>query len=224
MKLTKQLLDIINVPNDSIEPIYNKYKDNLVGLNAVIDAVGEPLEGNLFYLDRDPVRSHLFRDFLVKRRNYAILAAMCDAIVEIGFNAGHSALLALSANDKLIYRGIDANYHSYTKPCYDYLKQCYGDRISVELDISEKVMPEILNLYPELTNVKVGWIIDGNHDVEEACKDIINVLEASKPGDIIMFDDASIVWLRGLITAFVVSGEVEILYDMHDSVFLKKHL
>jgi hypothetical protein len=223
MKLTEELLDIIDTFDENKEPIFDKYKETLNGLNAVIDEIDETLEGNLFYLDKSPNRTRkLYSEFITKRKHYAIFSTVCDAIVEIGFNAGHSALLGLSANSKLIYRGVDANYHSYTKPCYNYLKECFGDRIDVTLEPSDMVMPQILALYPELNGLKVGWIIDGCHDTIMAAVDIENVLTAAKLGDVIMFDDTDLPTLRGLITAYAMSGEIQILYDTGDSVFLKK--
>lgn len=223
MKLNDDLLDIIDTLDANKEPIFDKYKEILIGLNTVIDEIDETLEGNLFYVDKSPRWTRkLHSEFLSKRRNYAIFATVCDAIVEIGFNAGHSALLGLSANDKLIYRGVDTGYHSYTNPCYEYLKECFGDRIDVTFDQSENAMPQILIIYPELNELKVGWVIDGCHDTTVAASDLENILNIAKLGDVIMFDDTNMPTLRGVITAYAVSGEIQVLYDTVDSVFLKK--
>ena len=222
MKLNNELLDIIDTFDEYKEPIFDKYKEILLGLNSVIDAVDEPLEGNLFYANNATDRTQLDDFFISKRRNYAIFATVCEAIVEIGFNGGHSALLGLSANKKLIYRGVDANYHSYTNPCYEYLKECFGDRIDLTLSLSQVAIPNILTLYPELTKLKVGWIIDGCHSTTNAWLDLENVLAIAKAGDVIMFDDTNMVSLRGIITAYAVSGEIQVLYDTVYSVFLKK--
>ena len=222
MKLNDELLDIIN--NDQFtEPIFDKYKETLLELNAIIDETSEALEGNIMYLDKSPRWTRKLHDeFMKKRRNYAIFATTCDAIVEIGFNAGHSALLGLSANETLIYRGVDANNHQYTASCYKYLKECFGNRIDVTFAQSENAMPQILTTYPELNELKVGWVIDGGHGAVTACTDLENVLNAAKLGDVIMFDDTDLLVLRSLVTAYAVSGKIQILYDTVDSVFLKK--
>ena len=39
-------------------------------------------------------------------------------LLEIGVNAGHSALLALSANPSLAYHGVDLDGHGYTAPAW----------------------------------------------------------------------------------------------------------
>ena len=75
------------------------FLDRLQRLNAIVQRSGEPLEGNIFYPDLDPTYAgapgararagapQLWRAARFKRR-----------LLEVGVNAGHSALIALSAN------------------------------------------------------------------------------------------------------------------------------
>jgi predicted O-methyltransferase YrrM len=54
---------------------------------------------------------------------------MSTTILEIGFNAGHSAACFLMANPNVKILCIDINTSSYTLPCFRYLKSIFNDRI-----------------------------------------------------------------------------------------------
>jgi hypothetical protein len=56
-----------------------------------------------------------------KRPNYLRYVTSGRCLLEIGFNAGHSALLALTANQYLTYTGIDICKYKYTRASFDYL-------------------------------------------------------------------------------------------------------
>ena len=203
------------------EPFYNEYKEILFEINSIVKSQKFPIEGNLFYLDQDKDLSNLYEPFLVKRRNLTIFSTLCDVIVEIGFNAGHSALLALTTNEKLLYRGVDINDHQYVIPCYQCLKNHFQNRISLSFGESKFVVPNIKKIYPELNTLKVGWIIDGSHDPKDVIIDIHNVLAQANKNDLIMFDDADMPFLRDIIVAFALDEKIQILYDFKFSIFFK---
>ncbi len=99
------------------EPGQSSYLQYLGGLNEVCQLSGDPLEGNLFYGSPPDFLETLtlmpeprFRD---KRRDYANYVFSGTSMLEIGFNGGHSALLALSVNPNLQYVGVDFGKHPY---------------------------------------------------------------------------------------------------------------
>ena len=84
---------------------------------------GVPLEGNLFTEHFQPeIPAVPIEAFRNKRSNYALFCAAGSSLLEIGFNAGHSCMLALSANKDLVYTGVDIGMHAYTQPCFEYLR------------------------------------------------------------------------------------------------------
>ena len=107
------------------EPLFSMYKHHLETLNKIINDVGEPLEGNIFYEHLDPHRTELIERFFPKRAALAMFAMAHDHIVEIGFNSGFSALLMLTANPDLKLTSVDICEHKYTQPCFEYLSTMF---------------------------------------------------------------------------------------------------
>eukprot|EP00966_Prymnesium_polylepis_P302415 6986830-Prymnesium_polylepis.1 len=52
-------------------------------------------------------------------------------MLEIGFNGGHSATLALIANPKLDYHAIDLCEHNYTRRCFQLLRFRFPGRVTL---------------------------------------------------------------------------------------------
>jgi hypothetical protein len=222
MNLTDNLKYILN-SNESEDVFYENYRSHLVKLNKIIKKTSDYLEGNIFYFNDAKDLSELHLEFKDKRKNTAKIANLVDVIVEIGFNAGHSALLILSSNNDIMYKGVDINCHAYTVPCFNHLKNYFQDRIDLSLGNSLDVLPKIFDIYPEIKNKKIGWIIDGCHDIDVANKDLETVLELCSRDDIILFDDSEHGGkLRNLIDMYVLSDKIKIILDYNRQVFLKK--
>ncbi len=117
--------------------------DRLQELNAVIEATGEPLMGNLFY-------DHHQSDFTTSPPN-AILRPKRDrfrqalvgrrCLLEIGVNGGHSAFLALTSNPDLVFHGVDICHHSYVRPAIDWLAAEFPGRVEFWPGDCLKVVP-----------------------------------------------------------------------------------
>jgi hypothetical protein len=115
-----------------LEPCLEAYKSHLIEINKIVLESKEKLEGNLFYFHEstpvldapEPGRKH-------KRFNYGFFVLGGNKLLEIGFNAGHSALLALTSNPDLVYVGVDLANHRYTIPCFKYLESVFGNRINL---------------------------------------------------------------------------------------------
>ena len=170
-----------------MEPFYDQYKDTLDELNKCAKSFGVTVWGNIFYLQNG---TEMVKSFVQKRSYFCEFAFEVDCIVEIGFNAGHSAMLGLTANDDVVYRSIDFG-QQYTEACYHVLKNRFGDRISLTIGDSADVLPIIKEIYPEIDTLKTGWFIDGDHSYEYFKKDMTNVLNLAKQGDLIFLDDTN---------------------------------
>lgn len=191
------------------EPLFTQYKNNLDTLKKIINDVGEPLEGNIFYEHLEVNKANLSERFFPKRAGLAMFAMSHDNILEIGFNSGFSALLMLTANPNLKLTSVDICEHKYTLPCYNYLRSIFGNRIDLVQGDSTKVLRTAIEAYKDVT----GYIIDGGHGLNVAETDLKNVIEYAKPGSVLCFDDSDFVELRMMLNMYMMSGHLANLCD-----------
>ena len=182
-----------------MEPFYDKYKDTLEELNRCARSFGVHVWGNLFYMHNLPPM--MDPNNLPKRMDFCDFAFNNDCIVEIGFNAGHSARLGLTANPDLIYRSVDFG-QPYSEACYGVLRARFGDRISLTIGDSLDVIPRIKEIYPEIDTMKTGWFIDGDHSYEHCKQDLDNVLRQVKDDESIYMDDTNFSDIKRLVVEY----------------------
>jgi hypothetical protein len=191
------------------EPFFELYKTNLDTLKKIIDDVGEPLEGNIFYEHLEKNLTNLTQRFFPKRAALAMFAMAHKEVVEIGFNSGFSALLMLTANPELKLTCVDICEHQYTEPCFQYLKTIFEDRITLVKGDSTVVLPEVLQSNKNLT----GYIIDGGHGLDVAEQDLQNVIKYANDGAVLCFDDSDFVELRMMLNMYMMSGHLTSIVD-----------
>jgi predicted O-methyltransferase YrrM len=102
--------------------------------------------------------------------------------MEIGFNSGFSTLLMLLTNPNVRVTCFDLGEHRYTIPCYQKLKQTFGERINIIIGDSTKTLKNINDTYDLIH-------IDGGHSTEVANSDIINSYRLSKKGTTLIMHD-----------------------------------
>ena len=105
-------------------------------------------------------------DLAPARRNLWRAARFKERLLEVGVNAGHSALLALSSNPKLQYYGVDIVSHSYTIACVDFLKGEFPGRVHLFPGDSREVLPWLADRSGDLAFDLFS--IDGGHTSEVA--------------------------------------------------------
>jgi len=76
----------------------------------------------------------------------------------------------------------DLGEHKYTIPCYEKLKETFGERINIVIGDSTKTLLNVTDMYDLIH-------IDGGHTTEVAESDIINSYRVSKKGTILIMDD-----------------------------------
>jgi hypothetical protein len=208
----------------SYDPFVEEYTEHLLRLNEIIKTVGEPLEGNIFYNDKEedidvndiddlelttPKVLKLQKNFLTKRRTFGLMSLTFNNVVEIGFNAGHSALILLTGNPNLKLTCIDICQHKYTLPCYEYLKSVFGNRINL-------INSNSALAFPMLARQQIDhdlFIIDGGHSADIAETDLFNVIQMGRKGSVICFDDSDYEVLRVILDMYVLSGKIIPLTD-----------
>lgn len=153
-------------------------------LMPIIKEINEGLEENLFMYH---ITSDYLKEFKVKQKNIIKTSNFknINEILEIGFNSGFSALLFLNSNTNINITCIDIGINKCTIPCYNKIKEFYGDRINLLIGNSIEVLPTINNKFDLIH-------IDSSHDINNLREDIINCYYLSKNKCTLIMDNYDI--------------------------------
>ena len=165
-------------------------------LLPIIHTCGELLEGNIFMTHHTTNYTNVY---LNKSKNISnlVLNKNIKNVMEIGFNSGFSTLLMLVSNPNIHISCFDLGEHKYIIPCYEKLKETFGDRINLIIGDSTKTLQNINDNYDLIH-------IDGGHWTEVADSDIINSYRLSKQGTILIMDDYDFPNLHKLWDSYIV--------------------
>ena len=168
---------------DSLKTTIDRH---LSKIKAIVDAIGEPCEGNVFWLHFDPEHQEMSK-FLNKRLNLFNYSQKAQSIMEIGFNAGHSSLLYMLSNPTSTLQLFDLGAHSYTRACFDYLSSQFPNRMKIQYGDSCQTLPAYI---AENTGKVFDMIhIDGGHDEDVVRSDILNSIQLSDGKTVFISDD-----------------------------------
>jgi hypothetical protein len=190
------------------EPRYDEWERpfllRLKSLNAIAAATRAPLAGNLCYFDRSTTYLHAPPDPRRGPKHETLFKALAgkDHLFEIGFNAGHSALLALERSAARV-TSLDAGFNPYTPEAAEFLRREYPDRFGFLLRDSRRMLE--LRDAVDFTNVDL-YHIDGGHSARVFRSDIAAVLQLSRPGAWILVDDFYLRALRWICGDLVRRG------------------
>jgi len=206
--LPSEIMDYLIDRRDSSEIYSDDFIRRMNALNNFVKESGEVLEGGIFYWDGEgdyegkapapslaPARRNLWRATRFKKR-----------LIEVGVNAGHSALLALSANQYSHYYGVDINHHKYTIRCVEYLMKEFPGRVHFYPGDSREVLPYLATHRSELDFDL--FHVDGGHTTELCRTDISNCLRLAKGGmgKHLLLDDINASWIFDVYCEFVSLG------------------
>ena len=171
-----------------------QYIDEL--LLPIINDSNELLEGNIFMLHNSTTYTDMY---INKAKNISnlVLNKNIKNVIEIGFNSGFSTLLMLLSNPNIHITCFDLGEHRYVIPCYEKLKETFGDRINLIIGDSRETLPNISDTVDLIH-------IDGGHMLEVAESDIMNSYRLSKQGTILVMDDYDFSHLHSLWDYYVV--------------------
>jgi hypothetical protein len=208
--LPSEITDYLIDRGDSSEIISNRFLDRLKDLNRFVTDSGESLEGGVFYWDNDPHYENAppAANLAPARRNLWRATRFKTSMIEIGVNAGHSALVALSANPKLIYCGVDIASHSYTEHCVNYLMDEFPGRVHFFPGDSREVLPYLAVHRPDL-DFDI-FHVDGGHTTEICYADVSNCVRLARggPGKHLLLDDINASWIFDVYAEFVSKGRL----------------
>jgi hypothetical protein len=200
---------LVKFADESWEPFEDIYRLHLDKLIQIATNSGEPIEGSTFFWNHATDFSKFVPEFKKKRRLLSLSAVASSCILEIGFNAGFSALLMLVSNEKLRLTSVDIAYHNYTIPCAEYLKSVFGERFEIIIGNSLNVLPSHLTNFNDYDIL----IIDGGHGIDLAESDLLNACSYCNSKTRILFDDSDHVQLRPLLDLYIIKGMISPISD-----------
>ena len=212
----KHKIDKINIVLNTVSKIHitdykkfiNCHKDKLKGLYNICKKIGKKVEENCFTgLNIDnPMEQLIF-----KQMNHYSLAKNAKNIIEIGFNAGHSCLLFLLANNESHITVFDICEHKYTMPCFEYLQSLFPNRLTLYEGDSVETVPLF---YENNIDNKFDLIhIDGDRYYNTPKTDFDNIYKLAS--NIIILDSTNDAKINDVFNEYVNNKKVyEIfLYD-----------
>ena len=114
----------------------------------------------------------------------------CKNIMEIGFNAGHSADLFLSLTNDTLVTSFDLGAHDYVLYGKSYIDQNYPFRHNLIIGDSKETVNDFQKSNP---NTKFDLIfIDGDHSEIGALTDLVNCSYLAHRDTVIILDDTRI--------------------------------
>lgn len=181
-------------------------EEHVRALEEVIKSTGDALEGNSFYYHNSLTR---FEQLLTKQINLFWAGSQAKRrVLEIGFNAGHSALLFLSAGGGANeYTFFDLGGHSYVRPCLEYVRKQFPsiDMTYIEGD-STRTLPEFVAADATKKGTYDLVHVDGGHDRDVVLSDVSVAIDLVAPGGLMILDDTNIVYISQIADACVASG------------------
>ena len=108
-------------------------------------------------------------------------------VLEIGFNAGHSAELFLKHNPNLHLTSFDLGRHDYVKVAKEYMDLTYPNRHTLILGDSRITVPQFVKDHPD--TVFDVLFIDGGHGYEIIRSDMDNCFKMAHKESIVILDD-----------------------------------
>lgn len=153
----------------------------------------EQLEGNIWSKNFTKVPD---MTLLAKQKNILWLAKQVKGtdIMEVGFNAGFSAVLCLMSNPNLHLLGVDLGEHDYAKKCAEIIQNDFPSRVTVLFGDSRTTLPTLLSKTFDMIH------IDGGHSEEVARSDVGIGIKLLKPTSYFLLDDTNLGDVQKAIT------------------------
>jgi hypothetical protein len=178
-------------------------------INQAVLESDEPLEGNYCYFDRRPVHPRTPPD---PRRSWKreVLRRATGAgqtALEVGLNAGHSAVVMLDANPCLELTSIDIGLHGYTRACAEIIASRYPGRFQILFGPSRDLLPTLIR--EEKLDFEIIHI-DGGHTPEDVEFDLDFVMRHAASGCTVVIDDAYVQHIKHLIGLAELAGYLKV--------------
>jgi predicted O-methyltransferase YrrM len=206
-------VDIPFVPDDVRRMYTDKHDDMHLHLNElakVISSSGKQLEGNAFYKHNT---LELYDVLVPKQMNLMWAGSTVKTrICEIGFNAGHSALLFLLTNQEtpIDFTVFDIGQHAYTEPCLTYMRNAFPN-VTFEYikgDSIVKVPQWTMNNSQYMQSYDLVHV-DGGHSEMCVKNDLKNATKLVAPGGLLVVDDTNYDYINRYVDTYISLGDFE---------------
>lgn len=168
---------------EELDNLEKKARPYLKDILTLVQNKCDFLDGNLFYVNlQDAINGMPVDSLKEKRRNLANLIKSRNKVLEIGFNAGHSALIMLLANKDTKITIIDTCQHAYTEECFSYLNRSFPGRLKLTKGDSTKVMQALNGEKFDLIHY------DGGKE-KTISEDLKNSIDLVEDDHILLIDD-----------------------------------
>jgi len=199
----------------SYELYTNELNVELDALKRIIVAAGEPLEGNSFYGHQT---LQLYPALFTKQVNlFSCGQEATTRLCEIGFNAGHSALLFLIGRQSapLEMTVFDIGEHRYTKPCLSHIQSRFPSvRVEYVEGDSAATMPAWIARNAGAVGSYDVVHVDGGHTEHCITNDMKNADRLVRPGGLVIVDDTNCAHINRCADSYIALGsytEVDVL-------------
>jgi predicted O-methyltransferase YrrM len=162
-------------------------------LETIIQQCGEPLEGNCVYYHNTLTR---FEQLKNKRDNLKTVALYNNKqgskICEIGFNAGHSAVIFMLHAPRAEFTFFDLGEHKYTRPCYEHLRSKFPEiQSKMVFGDSRLTLPLWIQSFRDQLATFDVVHVDGGHSESCAVSDLAAAIMLVRKGGIVIMDDTN---------------------------------
>jgi hypothetical protein len=197
-------MDFVKADYESKKDEMQVYLNDLK--NIVLKSNAGYLEGNCFYYHTTLIE---FPELYTKQLNLFWCGKQAvNNICEIGFNAGHSAMLMLLGKDNkpLNFTIFDIGHHPYTRPSIEYMKSKFThvDFEYIEGD-STVTMPQWINTTKSF-NIYDVVHVDGGHSEHCISNDMKNADILVKKDGIVIVDDTNLPIINSYVKLYLDSG------------------
>jgi O-methyltransferase len=198
-------IQVFRAPQDhhGLDMLEARARPHLAELLRIVQSHGTTLCGNLFYVDlQAAIGARPAHSLRWKRENLMQFAAKASSILEVGFNAGHSALLFLLANPDAKILCVDNMHYPYTQACFDYLSATFGARISLIQGDSTEVLPGLPPSQFDFVHIDGGKHVTIHDDLRALRRLVVK-------DHVLAIDDTQNLALDAVITAHENRGMIE---------------
>jgi predicted O-methyltransferase YrrM len=152
-------LQVFRAPEDELglDQLEARAQPHLAELLERLQAGTGTWEGSPFYIDgQDAVAGRPAYALRWKRENLMRMAAQASSILVVGMEAGHAALLCLLANPRARVVCVENRERSFTRPCFDYLAQSFGERVRLIVGEAGDAWPQLRLAEFDLAHLGAG--------------------------------------------------------------------
>ena len=208
----------LEIKTQEYKEINNILEEHLLNIEKILKNINESLEGNCFYLHnwggkrkKGNLKLDRYPELLTKQINLFWSGSKIQTkVCEIGFNAGHSALLFLLGckNKNIKFTIFDVLWHNYTMPTFEYMKEKFKD-VDWEFikgDSTKEMSKWIIKNKDKLRSYDLVHV-DGGHEEKHIKADMNNAHLLVKVGGLIIIDDTMDAHINKYADLYIGTGD-----------------